>query len=325
MTKNDFFKIVSKVPERSTIPALERVYIDKGRFVACDLDVSAHAPATAGFEDGAAYDKKGFQVSTPDTLDVFGAQCRALWGPGDVAPEQSFEIHDLPGLLAKVAHCISPEETRYYLRGVYFGTDKGTLDLCATDGHRMALFETYIHARERVGVIVPHKAVKLIMAFKGGGTWRVKWADHVAEFEEITTGFVVRTKVIDGTFPDYSRIIPKHDTTAPYALAGDATECRKVFEAFTRYGPERNKKVRLEGLALSATSDDLAPLSMVLPADAQGVGINPVGFNPKYLVEAMKAIGKGGFRLQMQDSISPCRITSPEHPELMQVIMPLRV
>ncbi|AGT09335.1 DNA polymerase III subunit beta [Paracoccus aminophilus] len=275
-----------------------------------------------------------------EPADAAGDVLSIQLGPLTIKRRQLIPIEDWPvmaemdgeheaitlpeGALRKVLdtcrHCISSEETRYYLNGVYIHAVEGLLAGVATDGHRLALCSSG-HQWPLAAQILPTRAVATLGALLTvGGSNPISvtgWTKPRMKFAG--EGWSLTVKTIDGTFPDYDRVIPKPN--------GDNYKGRAVLAPalFRRIPPgitsERHAAARLDlaerKLSISAPSDGL---DASLPIEAEGD--IAIGFNMRYLREF--AQNHGTIRLQINGSGDAALIHS-EDPEFLGVIMPMRV
>lgn len=238
-------------------------------------------------------------------------------------PKGEHEAVTLPeGVLRKVLdtcrHCISTEETRYYLNGIYLHAVEGKLSGVATDGHRLSL-----SASEQdwplAAQILPIYAVTTLGALlAGGGSTPITvtgWSEHRMKFEG--DGWTLTVKTIDGTFPDYNRAVPK---PSPSSFMGRAVLAPALFRRIPAgINGHRGDAAKLDLVAktLSVSGDSL---EASLPIEASGD--ITIGFNMHYLRDF--AQNHGTIRLQINGSGDAALIHS-EDPEFLGVIMPMRV
>lgn len=234
-------------------------------------------------------------------------------------------------LLERTRHAISSEETRYYLNGVMMHSvaigDKPALRAVATDGHRLARAdETATFSGDAAAFaqyIIPRKAInemkKLVDKPEGNVT-----LNFSATAMSLTTGNVtLKTKLIDGTFPDYDRVIPKNakwEVKIPCEDFRDAVErVATVVDGKTRAVKLLFKKgaVRLEG---RSPPDTFAEDEVSCTA---GGSEGEIGFNSHYLTDIITNL-KGDFRLRGTDESSPTIFDNADDPTYLQVLMPMR-
>ena len=238
---------------------------------------------------------------------------------------------DLRRLIDRTQFAISTEETRYYLNGIYLHTLDGrsgpTLRAVATDGHRLA--QADIAAPEgsagMPGVIVPRKTVGEIKNLIDDPE-----ATATVELSEaklrVSIGTVVLTsKLIDGTFPDYARVIPQGNDKE---LAVERDDFKTAVDRVSTVSSERGRAVKLsisEGkLVLAVNNPDSGSASEELPADYEDEALE-IGFNAKYLLDIADQIGSGTMRFRLADPGSPTLIQDGGDESALFVLMPMRV
>jgi DNA polymerase-3 subunit beta len=226
---------------------------------------------------------------------------------------------DLAALFAPVSFAISTEETRYYLNGIYLAGGKTELTAVATDGHRLSR-----HNGEPVGefsgVIIPRKAVGLVP--KGAVT--VRLSDAKIQFE--TADALITSKLIDGTFPDYQRVIPTgNDRVVTFSIPEMIRAAGRVAVVATDREPAARLEISADEIALSVRGAGDAFDAM--PCSLSGPDAEPltVGFNASYLGELLGIFPSGDVKMALADGGSPALFTSDAAPELLAVLMPRRV
>ncbi|NNM75030.1 DNA polymerase III subunit beta [Enterovirga aerilata] len=240
-------------------------------------------------------------------------------------------------LFGGVTHAISREETRYYLNGVCLEVKDGTLIAVATDGHRLAKRETNLGsgATDQPSVIVPRKAVALSLGYAGKG--EASFAIHKTAddkrtgYAEITAnGVRVRTKLIDGTYPDWRHVVPVPSNTV---IEIDTKALRRALRATaTSSEGRRVRATKIEVAADSATLSSQCPglgEARVRVACEAGGPIPIVGINGRYLDNAaaeLERVGSKTVRIHVTDPASPIRIVPDAAiPGVLNVIMPMRI
>ena len=244
--------------------------------------------------------------------------------------EFSLEAVDLANLIDNTKFAISSEETRYYLNGIYLHvpdikSDK--LRAVATDGHRLAQAEVPIPkgAENMPGVILPRKAVgevrKLIDSTDGLVTIII--SKTKAKF--IFPNSILTTKLIDGSFPDYQRVIPKENLNK---LVVSNADFSKAIDRVSTVSMEKSRAVKLSlsnnVLLLQVNSHDLVNASEELDVNYTSDPID-IGFNSRYLLDISGQIQGKDIELSLSDSASPALITDPDQEGVIFVLMPMRV
>lgn len=385
--------VARTVERRSTIPILSNVRIvaisESLRFTATDLDAEAICRIDAKVDEPGALtvpaarlhdivrklDEKA-QVSLAadeSSLTVKAGRARFTlqtlpvsdWpdlSPGEMPHAFTLPVATLARALQKTAFAISNEETRYYLGGVFMHVaetaDGPKLRLVATDGHRLARFETEAPegAAKIPGIIIPRKACSELAkmakeAPNKDATARISLSsskirveiDHdrerLADASASDMDVVLLSKLIDGSYPDYERVIPRqNDKRAELDLEAFARAVDRVstiasergraikleFGASERAVGERQSEPQTGILKLSVVNADLGSASEEQEADYSAAPLE-IGFNAVYLREILGNFEGDRVRVDLNDGGSPTILTSPHDSDLLVVIMPMRV
>jgi len=250
---------------------------------------------------------------------------------GDLPQGFALSAADLKHLVDRTHFAISTEETRYYLNGIYLhaADHDGTASLraVATDGHRLARFEMPLPegADGMPGVIVPRKTVgelrKLIE--DSDETIGIQLSDTKIRFSFEST--VLTSKLIDGTFPDYERVIP---TGNDKIMDVDCRDFASAVDRVATISTERSRAVKLAlnngTLVLSATSPDAGSAVEEIEVDYGGGEIE-IGFNSRYLLDITQQIEGGSAQFVMSDAGSPTIVRDVGDASALYVLMPMRV
>ncbi|MER9344175.1 DNA polymerase III subunit beta [Mesorhizobium sp. M0601] len=237
----------------------------------------------------------------------------------------------LKGLIEKTQFAISTEETRYYLNGIYLHTHEagGKLKLrsVATDGHRLARAEIDAPAGSEgmPGVIIPRKTVSELQKLVDDPDVAVttELSDTKIRF---TIGSVILTsKLIDGTFPDYQRVIP---TGNDKKLIIDRQSFAAAVDRVSTISSERGRAVKLsiaEGqVTLAVNNPDSGSATEELAADYSSDPIE-IGFNAKYLLDVAAQLTGTEAKFMLADAGSPTLIHDMADETALYVLMPMRV
>ena len=355
--------VQSVVERRNTIPILSNVLLKAEDNVLTlsstdmDLEINESVAAnvmTAGATTAPAHTLHDIVRKMPDGTDVEidlnaeGTQMTVSAGrsqfklsclpvadfpeisTGELPIAFSVPAGDLRALIDRTKFAMSTEETRYYLNGIYVheADNEGVkvLRAVSTDGHRLARFEMPLPegASGMPGVIVPRKAV---------GELR-KLIEDAADVIQITLSenkvrfsfdhVVMTSKLIDGTFPDYQRVIPQGNDKV---VEVDPKVFTKAIDRVSTIsdGKSRALKIALAGkqMTLSASSPEAG--SATEEMEVNGDSDIEIGFNAKYLLDITSQIEGEGCRLTLADSASPTIIQDNSDPSALYVLMPLRV
>jgi DNA polymerase-3 subunit beta len=352
------------VERRNTIPILSNVMIEaaKGRLklTATDLDIEIVETLAADvLRNGAAtapahmlYDivrklPEGAQVQA-ELLTAEGGRLAVSAGsirfelaclPKEDFPQMTagalpfrfrLQTEDLKKLIAKTRFAISTEETRFYLNGIYVHAHKeGKREMraVATDGHRLARFQMELPegAGEMPGIIVPRKTVIELQRLLDDveGAIEVSLSDTKIQFA--TDGIELTSKLIDGTFPDYQRVIP---TSNDKVLKLDAREFAQAVDRVSTISADKTRAVKLgvarDKLTLSVINPDSGTATEEVGASYSASALE-IGFNARYLLDITGQIEGKEVRFLLSDAGSPTLIEDAEDQGTLYVLMPMRV
>jgi DNA polymerase-3 subunit beta len=352
------------VERRNTIPILSNVLIEaKGEGVtlkATDLDLEITESLSADVAQAGAttapahtlYDivrkiPDGAQVSlemTGETSQMllrsgksrFNLQCLPQADFPDLSADElshSFELSaaDLKRLIEKTQFAISTEETRYYLNGIYLHAldveGRAMLRAVATDGHRLARVEIPAPqgASGMPGVIVPRKAVSeaLKLVEDAGEEIKIELSTAKARFH--FGQVVLTTKLIDGTFPDYQRVIPQGNDKY---LTLEKKSFQEAVDRVSTISSERGRAVKLalaDGrLVLTVNNPDSGSATEELEVDYDASPID-IGFNARYLLDIAQQLDSDTALFKFADSGSPTLVQDRDGAAALYVLMPMRV
>ncbi len=354
----------SVVERRNTIPILANVLIeaegDSVQFRATDLDIEVvdRAPAMvekAGATTVAAVLLNEIVRKLPDGALVTLADNQQ---PGRLtisAGRSTFALATLPRedfpvmassdyatnfaapapvlrrLFDKSKFAISTEETRYYLNGVYMhvaqSEDGAMLRCVATDGHRLARIDAPLPpgAEGMAGVIVPRKTVGELRKLLDDDEAQIAVSVSETKIRFATPAITLTSKVIDGTFPDYTRVIP---TGNARRLEVDAAEFARAVDRVATVSSERSRAVKMsldeDRLVLSVNAPDSGAAEEEL-AVAYGDEKLDIGFNAKYLLEIASQVDRENAVFLFNSSNDPTLMREGNDTSAVYVVMPMRV
>ena len=234
-------------------------------------------------------------------------------------------------LFDKSKFAISTEETRYYLNGVYMHvaeSEGGQVLRCvATDGHRLARVDAHMPdgALDLPGVIVPRKTVGELRKLLDDDEMQIAVSVSETKIRFATPENTLTSKVIDGTFPDYARVIPQGNTRK---MEVDANEFAKAVDRVATVSSERSRAVKLsldeDRLILSVNSPDSGTAEEEL-AVAYGDEKLDIGFNAKYLLEIANQVDRENAVFLFNSSGDPTMMREGNDTSAIYVVMPMRV
>ncbi len=250
---------------------------------------------------------------------------------GDMTHEFKLGAADLKKLIDKTQFAISTEETRYYLNGIYLhvaGSGKGaTLRAVATDGHRLAQYELPVPAGASgmPGIIVPRKTVAEVQRLLEDSEAEVGIEVSSAKIRFSIGDVLLTSKLIDGTFPDYGRVIPAGNDKE---LVVDKKEFEAAVDRVSTVSSERGRAVKLSltsgKLILSVTNPDSGSATEELEVEYDADPID-IGFNSRYLLDIAAQIDSEAAVLKLADPGSPTLIQDKDTKGALYVLMPMRV
>jgi DNA polymerase-3 subunit beta len=250
---------------------------------------------------------------------------------GDLPGEFRLPAAELRALIDRTRFAISTEETRYYLNGIYLHASQrdgvDVLRAVATDGHRLASVEMPLPegASGMPGVIVPRKTVAELRKLidETGEDIAVALSETKIRFS--FDDAVLTSKLIDGTFPDYERVIPSDNNKVM------EVDCKQFAEAVDRVSAistEKSRAVKLAvsggHLVLSANSPDNGTASEELEVSYAADAME-IGFNSRYLLDITQQIEGDAAQFVMSDSASPTIVREVGDASALYVLMPMRV
>ncbi len=245
----------------------------------------------------------------------------------------SFQIaaEELKRLIDKSRFAISTEETRYYLNGIYLHAAEAEgvpmLRAVATDGHRLAQVECPLPdgAATMPGVIVPRKAVLEVRRLLDAVDDSVEVSLSETRIRFAFGKTVLTTKLIDGTFPDYQRVIPQDNDKF---LEVDRKLFAEAVDRVSTISTEKSRSIKLtlekDKLHLSANSPDAGSADEEIAVSYGGEDLQ-IGFNSRYLLDIAGQVEGDVSRMDLADAVSPTIIRDISDERALYVLMPMRV
>ena len=354
----------SVVERRNTIPILANVLIeaegDTVQFRATDLDIEVVDRAIAKVEragattvsavtlheivrklpDGALVSLSEDSTSGRLTVEAGRSNFSLATLPKEDFPVMASSEYSanfsapapvLRRLFDKSKFAISTEETRYYLNGVYMhvadGEDGRVLRCVATDGHRLARIDAPLPngASDMPGVIVPRKTVGEMRKLLDDDDMQIAVSVSETKVRFATPDITLTSKVIDGTFPDYTRVIPQGNTRR---LEVDAAEFAKAVDRVATVSSERSRAVKLQldedRLILSVNAPDSGAAEEEL-AVAYADDRLEIGFNAKYLLEIASQVDRENAVFMFNSAGDPTLMREGNDTSAVYVVMPMRL
>jgi DNA polymerase-3 subunit beta len=349
----------SVVERRNTIPILSNVLIEGAagggiRLMATDLDLQINETLEANVGEAGATTVPAHtlfdivrKLPEGSQVELNAAEGRMQINAGRARftlaalPRDDFPViaegelpvrFELPAatlrqIIDKTRFAISTEETRYYLNGIYLHVIDGELKAAATDGHRLArvTVERPDGAEAMPGVIIPRKCVaelrKLLDEVEG--TVEISLSESKIRFG--LGNAVLTSKLIDGTFPDYTRVIP---TANDKLLRLDPRAFEQGVDRVSTIASERTRAVKMtldrDRVTLSVTSAENGTAAEEVAADYSAAGVE-IGFNARYLLDILHQIDGDTVEVHLADAAAPTLLRENDKAPALYVLMPMRV
>ena len=243
------------------------------------------------------------------------------FGPVFSVPQKT-----LKGLLAQVSFAMAVHDIRYYLNGILFVAEGKTLSLVATDGHRLAFASATLDVEvPRQEVILPRKTVIELQRLLSDaeGSIEMQFANNQAKFSFDGMEFV--TKLVEGKFPDYNRVIPKNHKNS---VTLGRLPLLASLQRTAILTSEKFKGVRLNiepgALRVASNNAEQEEATDELDIDYGGDAIE-IGFNVTYLIDVLTNMQQDMVKIELADANSSVLITVPEDANFKYVVMPMRI
>jgi DNA polymerase-3 subunit beta len=246
---------------------------------------------------------------------------------GDLPTRFELPAATLRQIIEKTRFAISSEETRYYLMGIFFHVVDEQLRAAATDGHRLArvTIARPDGAEEMPDVIVPRKAVNELYRLLEELEGTVEISLSATKIRFGLGSAVLTSKLIDGTFPDYNRVIP---TGNDKLLKLDPKSFSAGVDRVSTIASEKTRAVKMsvdrDKVTLSVTSPENGVATEEVPADYGSDGLE-IGFNAKYLLDILSEIDGDTVEVHLADAAAPTLLRENDKSNALYVLMPMRV
>ncbi len=352
--------VAGTIERRHTLPILSNVLIqrDAGRlaFIATDIEIEISADASADAQG----EKKAVTVGARKLLDILRAlpeasevtltladkRLQARSGksrfqlqtlpaedfPRLAAPEGTAVAFELPqqalkAALALVQYAMAQQDIRYYLNGLLMLVEAGELRLVATDGHRLAIATKTVRAKDvgRQEVILPRKTIIELSKLLGDTDAPVAIELYASQARFRFDGVLLASKLVDGKFPDYQRVIPSAHSkllrvsrqTLADALQRAAILTSDKFRGVRWVMGESN-------LRITCTNTEQEEAQEELDVDYKGEAVD-IGFNVQYLLDVLSNLDAPEVEVALGDANSSALVTVPGRTDFKYVVMPMRI
>jgi DNA polymerase-3 subunit beta len=259
------------------------------------------------------------------TLGVLSAQDYPSIEPSVSSSRFSVSQKLLKKLIDKTQFAMAQQDVRYYLNGMLLELGEGKIRAVATDGHRLAMSQADCETDAGVQVILPRKAVLELgrLLEESDEKVEIEISSNHIRLVMGTTSFT--SKLIDGKFPDYQRVIPSHSEKSVLA---DRDELRQALQRTSILSNEKYRGIRFQFsnglLQLLAHNPEQEEAEEEMEIEYQGEELT-IGFNVGYLIEVLGVIDSDKVQLLLNDANSSCLIENEESDQHRYVVMPMRL
>ena len=230
-------------------------------------------------------------------------------------------------LIEKTGFSMAQQDVRYYLNGMLLEVREASLRAVSTDGHRLATCLTPVEADSELEhqIIVPRKGILELARLLQGGDSPVTLVIGSSHIRAVVGDFTFTSKLVDGKFPDYNRVIPRNGDKV---LLGDRQELRQVFTRIAILSNEKYRGVRLNlsngMLKVTANNPEQEEAEETLAIDYEGPDLE-IGFNVNYLIDVLSILNSDVVRLILSDANSSALVQGYDENDALYVVMPMRM
>ena len=351
--------VIGIVERKQTLPILSNVLIEKEpgiiRFTATDLEIQITTSIESKTNDGktAAITVGGKKIQ--EILRVLPDQSKisieAKENKAQIKSSKSrFSLQTLPAqdfpklsnqlegakkislsqlalkkLLLSVQYAMAQQDVRYYLNGVLLIIDGDKLKAVATDGHRLAFNAGVIEGKhQKQEIILPRKAILELCKLLNDSEELIDLQFSQQQVKASFSGITLITKVIEGKFPDYERVIPKYDNH----LEMNRIAIQQALQRAAILSNEKFRGVRFvlteKNLSVISSNSEQEEAQEEMETDYHGEAID-IGFNVNYLMDGLNNITSETAIFSFGDPNSSILITTPDNDEFRYVVMPMRI
>jgi len=351
--------VIGIVERKQTLPILSNVLMEnqdgKIRFTTTDLEIQITTTIDTGIRGGqnAAFTVGGKKFQEilrvlPDqskiTIDTKENKAQIKTNksrfslqtlPAQDFPQLSNQLEntkkivlpqkELKDLLLSVQYAMAQQDVRYYLNGVLLIIDGNKLKVVATDGHRLAYNAGAIDGHyEKQEIILPRKAVSELSKLLADSDESVELEFSQQQVKVTFSGITLITKVIEGKFPDYERVIPKYDNH----LNMERVVMQQALQRAAILSNEKFRGVRFvlteKNLSIISSNSEQEEAQEEIETDYHGEPLD-IGFNVNYLMDGLNNISSSTATFSFGDPNSSILMTTPENQEFRYVVMPMRI
>jgi DNA polymerase III subunit beta len=239
---------------------------------------------------------------------------------------------DLDNLISQTGFSMATQDARHFLNGMFLEVSKNKLTVVATDGHRLSMSsaETTNSTDDPVSCIIPRKCIieikRILTTFKDNKENLVEFQVTNREIIIKIDGFIVKSKLIEGNYPDYKKVFPE---SLPHKLTANKQDLKSALQRMSILSSDQFKGVKLSlnktDIKLSTNNPSLEEGEDSIPCEYSGESFD-VGFNLSYLLEVIDVISSDNIEIQLNNADSGCLISSKDETSMNKyIIMPMRV
>lgn len=230
---------------------------------------------------------------------------------------------EMKQMLSQVLFTASSDEARPVLTGVYFSTDGGKLYIAATDSYRLAE-KTLVKATDAMSLLIPAQSLsELLRAVKDDSPVSITYDDQQARFS--VSGIEIVTRLIEGKYPDYKKLLPQSFETTATLSRKSLTEITKVSSLFAREAAgsitltidAAKNEVSIRSIA-SQIGENTATAEAVVNGDAA------ITLNSRYILDALQVFEGDSIQINVNGKLDPCVLKDPEDKSYLHVVMPVK-
>lgn len=351
-------KIAGVVERRQTLPILANILVNAGngiiQLTATDLEVELKTEAKAECDGEADFTLparklldicKALPESAPITLDVSEDKVRLQSGRSrfslSLLPARDYPVIEptpsnsvmsikeatLNRLIEKTQFAMAQQDVRYYLNGMLLEINQGDIRTVATDGHRLAMSQVKSSAPEEINqqLILPRKAVIELGRLLSDSESDIKIEMSNNYIRVLLENAVFTSKLIDGRFPEYQRVMP---SGSDKEVEAEKTALRQSLTRVSILSNEKYRGIRFDLkenlLQLQAHNPEQEESEEELEVKYSGDNLK-IGFNVGYLLDAINAIGEESIVIELKDTNSSALIYGKDNAESRYVVMPMRI
>ena len=269
-----------------------------------------------------------FNLSTLKTDDF------PIISDNDLSTSFVLSADELIRIIDKTKFAVSNEETRYYLNGIFLHkADRNSIQFLravATDGHRLAQYDIPLPqgAEEITGIIIPKKTIFELRKVLDDANGDVSISLNENKIKFTFNDLKIISKVIDGTFPDYTKVIPQNNNKNFKTNNNELKNAIDRVSAVAANEESKSKAIKLSlennKLNLSVESQSKGSANEIIDISYDGDKVD-IGFNSKYIIDICNEVDGEEVDISLLDSVSPAIILDKTDENLFFVLMPMRI